>query len=841
MTFVRRFNFDPGNEVITQIEGMVLISRQPPGSTIGAQSGIVLCVGEFEDGDYEVPTEVEGGGDLQTTFGGFGYTVGGVVSCNPSARGRKADNATSFEYWNGNGFISLVNKLWGGLIVCRVDTSVGAVEFTRLPAVTGNSENTWVLEAGQNIVLDLFGTQSTVTFDAAVADLLSADGVYPTTFAGGEKMNVTIDQGTPQQIGPIDIVFTSGDQTHTAVVNRINAVLGYTAASAATLKTHLVGRNKGTAGKVKINSIDSLVATATGFSATSASGTGDVSNIGAVTFLEAKTRIEADASGTRVDRDNSGNIRIAATSADTIMVVSQTATAFGFTDNLVSTEPDGFAVLVSGAGTYPDGFTGGETLTLGFDGDPDATVTFQAGDTTRAAVIARVNTAVGYEALSAHTVSTKLVMTGRENGGQVRVVAASAGVLTALGLSVVTVNAVAHDVETIPAGTRVQDDTGVEWVTTQTQQVQLDDSGPYSCRIRPANDDGTNAGASADELTVLPTSPGTSAWSVNNPDDVSAALTESQIDAQYQRAFDATLSQTSVAKTANLIFSARQSNAVRSMGRLNVVKANSSGMAGRIFMESPPLGTTRARAKSSGVAPGVGVTRNKDVVYCYPGVNTFVPQIAARGLAGGAGFTADGNLDVHFDAWVASTCSQLPPEQNPGQQTDFMVAVRSVEVGNVDVQNLSIEDYIAFKAAGIAAPIIDDGVCLIQSAVTSVNPSNEPGYVDISQRRFEYFIQDSLIKLTKRFSKKSQSRQAQSDFLGTIDQFLLGLKSPGNPAAQRIVDYSIDARNPNTKASLGAGIFRTVVKVQMIPDFKYIVFETEVGPNVDVSVVARAA
>lgn len=843
MTFTRRFGFDPGQEVITQIEGIVLIGREPPGSTTGAGSGAALVVGEFEDGPF-IPTEVEGGGDLLATFGGFGYTVDGLVSCNPCARGRKADGATSFEYWNGNGFISLVSKKWGRIMVCRVDTSVGVVEFTRRPSLDGSTDNTWDLEPAQTLVFDLGSGSVTATFDAAVASLLSADGTYNTTFVGGESMNVTIDAGTSQQIGPIDIVFQSGDQTHAQVVTRINTVLGYTAAATSTLKTTLVGRNRGTAGSVKVNSVSgAIVTTATGFSVVAAEvGTGDVSNIDAVTFLEAKARIEADVSGTRVERANDNAIRVVATAVASLrFVASSTAVAFGFTAAQVSQEPDGFATLATTAGTYPDGFVGGETLTLGFDGDPDVTVSFIAGDTTRALVIDRINAAVGFTAASAHATATKIILTGRVNGGEVRVVAGSAGVFTALGMAAIAVTAIAHSNDVIPAGTRVRNSAAVEWVTMQSTTVAFNDDGPYELLVRPALDDGTNAGTTSSSVTVLPSGVGSYAWTIDNPSALTAALTEAALDAAYQTAFDATLAQSSIAKEDNIILSARQSNACRSAVRMNVIAAAGAGMAGRIGVISPPLGTTRTRAKASGVQPGVGTTRNKDVIYAFPGVNIFVPQIAARGVSGGAGFTADGLIDVHADSWEAATMSQLPPEQNPGQQTDFMAGVRSLEVGNSDVQSMTIDDYIAFKRAGIAAPIIDAGVCQIQSAVTSVDPTVNPGNVDISQRRFEYFIQDSLVALCKRFSKRLMTRLNRADFLGVEDQFLLSLKSPGNPSGQRLEDYSIDAISPNTKQSLGAGIFRTIVRVRMISDFKYIVFETLVGPNVDVTITLKAA
>lgn len=845
MTFVRRFTSDPGDEVIEQIEGIVLISRDPPAQIQGAFSGTVLLVGEFEDGPF-APTEIENGGDLLTNFGGFGFTYGGLASCNPCARGRKADGATSFEYWNGNAFVWLSQKKFGGLIVCRVDTSVGAVEFTRLPAIVGNNQTTWALADSDGIEIQLEGSQGGAGFTAAVADLLSADGTYPTTFAGGETMNVTIDEGTDQQIGPIDIVFTSGDTAHTDVINRINATLGYTAATAATLKTHLKGRVGGTGGSVKVNSVSvPLVTTATGFSPGTTLGTGNVSNIGAVTLLEVKAIVEAGVPGTRVDRDNDGNIRIAATTGDRIYIIEQigSASALGFTSLLESSEPSGFALLTTNAGTYPNGFVGGETLSLGYDDAPNFVVNFQAGDTTRAAVISRINEAAGYAMTSANATSTKIDFAGRVTGGQLRVISASdPSVLTALGLDVLTITAMAHGAESIPAGTRVRNASAVEWVTTQTTTIDPNDPGPYSIKVRPGLDDGTVGSTSANTATVLPTSPGASAWSATNPSGLSAALTESAIDSAYDDAFARTLAQSSVAKLANGVFAARQSNAVRNALRANGLTASGSGMTGRVSVIRPPLGTTRAVAKSGMAQPGVGRYRSANNGYAYPGLQIRIPQIAARGLSGGAGFTADGVVDVGSDVLVATLMSQLPPEENIGQQTDIPTWALGLEAGNADVQNMDIDDYIAFKRAGIMAPVFDEG-CQIQSAVTTVDPTISPELADFARQRFEYFLQDSIKQRLKAFNKKKMTAQRRADCLGEINGFMAGLLSANNPAAQRIDSYLIDAKSGNSKNSLARGQFRIILRCRMLPDMKFIVLETIVGTNVDttVNVLAQAA
>lgn len=843
--FIRRFTFDPGLEQITAIEGVIIIDREPPASLTGLGSGTVLVVGEFEDGPFAEPTEVFSGTDLQQVFGGFGYEYDGTLSNNPSARARKADGALTDEYWNGNGFISLVNKKFSRLIVCRVDTSVGEVEFTRLPALSGDDSFSWDLEPAQTLVLDLDGTVTTATFSAAAAQLNSAAGTFPSTFVGGETMNVTIDEGTAQQIGPIDIVFQDTDQAQADIINRINAVLGYVAATdQGGGVTRMTGRVRGASGSVRVNSVSAaLVTTATGFSVSGAAGTGNVGNIDAVSLADVKSVVETAVAGTRVDRDSTGALRIAATSAAAIMVdPASTATALGFTTNLVSTEPDGYAMHTSGNGTYPTTFAGGETLTLGVDEEVNVTVVFQAGDQAKADVITRINAALGYTA-AADAGGSRIKFTGRANGGQFRVVASTGAVspLAQLGLTIETIDAVAHESSLIPAGTRVRNSAGVEWVTMVTTQVDADDEGPYAIPVRPATDDGSALGSVVGSLTVLPAAIPGAAFRATNTATIDAALSEAALDAAYSAAIDSTLSPSSIAREANVIFSARQSNVLRSKLRQNALAASSEGLRGRMAVIRPPLGTKRSVARSGVAQPGVGAYRSDRVVYAYPGAETFVPQIAQKGLSGGAGFTADGFIDTGFDSWVSSLLSQLPPENNPGESTDFMLAIVGLEKNNPDVQDMTMADYMAFKAAGIAALRIEEGKAIVQSGKTSVNPATQPNLQNINRRRMADFIQDTLASRLKAFSKKINTRLRRADVVGEIDAFMNGLLSPNAPASQRIDSYAIDAKSANTANTLAAGIFRIILKVRTLSTLDFIVLETVVGEGVQVTEQPLAA
>lgn len=388
---------------------------------------------------------------------------------------------------------------------------------------------------------------------------------------------------------------------------------------------------------------------------------------------------------------------------------------------------------------------------------------------------------------------------------------------------------------TIPAGTRVRNNSAAEWVTCQTIATVAGSVGPYSVKIRPAVDDGTSLTSVAGSVTTVPGAIPGDAWAVTNPLPIAAALTEAAIDAAYVTAIDSTLNPNAITRQCNIITAARSSNAVRQKIRSNALIASAKGLYGREGLIRPPLNTRRSIAKSSVSAPGVGATRDERVTYCYPGANTFVPQIAARGTSGGAGFTADGNIDCGFDMWMASTMSQLNPEENPGQLTGFMSLVNGLEVGNADVQNMDIDDYVAFKAAGICALRMSDGVAIAQSGVTSVDPLLQPALVAINRRRMADFIQDSLAQALKPYVKKKATKARRAEIYGICKAFLQQLIGTDQQNNQRIDSFAIDAKSGNSPSSLGAGIFRMIIPVRLLPDLLDIVLQTNIGENVDPS------
>lgn len=740
-SFIRRFLFDPGIETLIEIESVNILDLEPPAQITGVGAGTVLMVGEFENGPFS-QYEVTGATDFNSTFGSFGYIYGGVPGNNPCARSRNVDAALNAEHWNGNGFVQLANKKFRRLIILRVDTSVGEVEFTRLACVLGSTSPTFALADGQTLDFDPGGTGVvTATFNGAVASVSSAAGVYPTGFAGGETMNVTIDDGvTGRQIGPVDIIFQAADTLQADVINRINTVLGYTAASdAGGGVTDLVGRVGGTAGNVTINSVDAAVTAAIGFSAGVTAGAGNVANIDAATVAEVNTQVVAASADASADRDADGKLRLC------------------YTDTAAGTQ----TITIDAATTAT-----GLGFTIGDSNDAD------------------------------------------DEDDNVDV--------------------------TIPAGTRVRNGGAVEWVTMQDVTVPAGTPGPHSVKVRHADDDGTGLGSIVGSVTTIPFAIRGGGFAVTNSAPINAALSEAQIDAAYVSAIQSTKSLTKAAKEANMIISARQSNIIRTALRDSALEASAEGAFGRMAVMRPPLETTRQDARSS-AQPGVGAYRDQRVVYAYPGVQTFISQMATLGTSGGDGYTADGVISVGFDAFVASVMSQLNPEENPGQLTTFLTGVLGLvdEDINDDVQDMTIADYTLFRKNGIAAPrqSLNTGNFLIQSGVTSVNPATNPNLRNIARRRMADFIQDTLALRMTAFGKQLNTKSKRAAILAEVRGFLKDLQDD-----ERIDSFSVVIGSDADEIALG--IYRLIIKIRTLSSLDSIVLETTIGESVSIDEAA---
>lgn len=855
--FIRRFTQQVPNDVLLEIEAVNILDLDPPSAITGIGTGTVICEGEYEDGPFATggncnglddlgkgTFEVTGTTDFVNTFGELGYRYAGVPGNNPSARKRRSDGAIIDELWNGNAFVQLNGKRFRRLLCLRVDTSVGTVEFKREAFVTGAAAFAYNLEPGQILALDIGAGSVSATFTATAATVTSGAGVYPTTFVGGETLTLGYD-GAANFV----VTFLPADQTQAQVIARINLYAGFTfATDAGAGATTLTGLQRGSGGQVRVVAASAGVLAATGFVVGTTSGTGNVSNIDAVTFNEVRTVVQA-AVGTSVEQDSAGRLRASknfVTSTDYIQVgTATTATALGFTVDAQGSN-DGIANYRSTAETFPT-VAATNTLTLGVDAEANFNVTITLGFT-QAQVVAAINAAAGFTMASVID-ATHTLLRGRANGGEVRVVGSTVGILTDLGLTIKTIDETPIVSGTLPAGTLVRNTANTrQFVTMQTVTIDAPNViggvytgnvGPYAVKVRHALDDGSGLSALAGSIIVVDSPPDLGSFDVVNPLSLTAALSETAIDAQYVLSLDTTLDLNTVSREANVIWASRQSNAVRRKLKENVITASSIGMFGRMCPIRPPIGSTKTTARSKVAEPGVGAYRDQRVIYTYPAIRTFVPIIARRGLAGGTGFSADGIVDVGSDGFLASILSQLAPEENPGQLTSFTSGAIGLE-SSANAQGFTIDDYIAFRANGICAPRMDDGTLIFQSGVTSVDPSIFPNFRNIARRRMADFIEDTLARRGKAFGKKLSTVARQKAISAEFRGFLSGLQSKDNPSLQRISGFSVDDVSGNTPETLGLGIYRVIVKVRTLPSLDAIVPEATVGELVEIDLPLAA-
>ena len=189
----------------------------------------------------------------------------------------------------------------------------------------------------------------------------------------------------------------------------------------------------------------------------------------------------------------------------------------------------------------------------------------------------------------------------------------------------------------------------------------------------------------------------------------------------------------------------------------------------------------------------------------------------------------DGMCEVPFCVAVASVLSQLAPELNPGQKTSYMkwITLESATLSGGTIGPLSLNDYKLFKAAGICAPRRDGTSRLIQSGVTSVDPTTDPNNVPISKRRMYYFVAKSISLATSDMEKKPGTQENRDIVTSIAEGFLERLVQ-----AKRLEKIEVDANALNTASMKALNLFRWKISAQMYGSMDKIAFTTNVGTDV---------
>jgi len=831
--FVRRYTSEPTLEVITQIEGVVIIDLAPPPPQTGAGSGAVVLVGEFEDGpfattDDEGVLEVFGSTDYRQKFGGLGYEYDSEPSQNPCSRRHVQ------ELWNGNGFLKSYQLRAQRLMCARVDTSVGSVSMDPVASIDGNA-GPYVLAAGQQLFFttNIGGpTGSTAIIGAPRA--LAGIGQTFASILSGDTVGIRVDGGVL-----VNVVFAATDVSAATVAARINLALGYTAAVVNAGEVDLYGIVPGSAGGIEI--IDTVPGTAAKIGQVAAvwldrarvnGGATNLPGIAAADIISialdgaapvlvtfAGTPATAAAAAAVINAQvgkvvayvlPSGRLRLAAPTDGLLGLASTLTIALGV--------PDAAADLGFGAGTT----TGVNTV-----GNVNAVTTGEV-----AAIVNGTAGLAGINAKAEVTTSGSIRFYNSVAGGTIKL--ASGAMALAVGVAAadlgITVSSTGHSGGVILAGSRVRTVGGAEWVTMQSLDIPAADPGPWAVKVRPALDDGTAVGTALNTVVVLVDQPGFTRAVVNNAAALVAAWTEPQLDSLYAAAFDVTLSQVQPSRDANFSLCARRSDAVVRKGLQNALDATAGGLNGRKFITRDPIGTSVAQSIINLAV--FQSTLTDRMFYSVKGWKLLVPEIAAVGSAGGLGFTDDGIITVGGDGPLTTICAILAPEENPGQQTGLIESFFAVDAGG---ETLDIESYIAWKRAGISAPRRDRvSGSIYQSGVTT---STDRSKTTMARRKMADFIQDTAAILFMPYVKKLNSQARRDVVRGVWEAFLAGLESAGQPSLARIEAFSVDdsINAGNTPAVLALGVYYLETRVRTLSSMDDIVVRTEIGEGVVLS------
>jgi hypothetical protein len=828
--FRRLYLQDPGTTTLLNVASVNIIDQAPPSLPLGAGTGTVLVIGEFEKGPLEIPTEVTSPTDRVSTFGGFGWAIEG----NPHA-GPVAQQSGGSEAWNGSGYIALANKPFNRIVIQRVDNSAGTVAFERLACLTGGA-GPFAADDTDDAVFQLDGAGSaTGTLSAAAAAILAVGASYPVAI-GGLTLILKDDDDDSKTV-----TFTDADVAVTDVIARINARFAATIASNSGGQLLLNSTRKGQRARLEIVGGTALADLGLPTVAVQDKWTitvnADVAN-------PTTLRVQLYIAGVLTDFDTTplagpvGSVGAKRTALVTALgdlgVPGVTVTAGGGATIVLEADDN---VMFT-----PSAVAGGADLGIVHTTTGLVLIDEGHGNVGDSQAITVVEAAALLDAVSGMSASVdidgNLRVANTSTPGTGTLQGISGDLLEAFGFDTTTVaDANAATDVTIPAGTRIQDstDTATIWVTLSDTNTGTT-GGPWSLKVRPFYDDDTAVTSSAGDVTeildILP-----DGFEATNADDLTR-LSAPQLDSRYETAIDQTMTDSDPANEVNYIFSARTSPAIRAKLKLNVRAATAAGFAARKALVRPRIGVTRAQAVID-----VALMRDERVQLVWPQFSTFIPEIRDVGTAGGAGFTDDGVIDVGADSFAAAARSILAPEENIGQKlsdTNFgalqVVGLESAyDPATEGATKLLVEDYIFLKRQGIMGTKTDrtSGAFFVDD-VTSVDPTANPGRIAANRRAYADFINDSLFDLAVSYSKKTLKGELVRNYEGQLRAFLLELESPNQPAAARhessLVTNVTNAAVPNLP--------RHIVRVRMFATADAIAIETQTGPTVITQEVA---
>lgn len=809
----------PTDAELDEIEQVALVDEVPPATPLGTGSLSVLYIGETEKGVF-TPQRVSGVTDYATKYGGLGWTTSAGKS-----QGAVARRSCGSRPWEGNLYTARNRKRFGGLVICRVDGSAGSVQFRRLAAIKGG-KGPFSVASGTTVTLQRNGSVNvTATFTGVAAQIVGVSGTYPTLFVGGETIEVEIDDQ-----GPRVITMTATEQALADVIARINAVLALTVASNSGGELALSSVIEGTSGYLKI--IGGTALSTLGHVAT------PVQDVWTYTMVNAQVgdyvlRVTRYLDGvlTTYDVEYTSADAVEANLGNGLFAAAQALAIPGAT----WTQPAPTTLRITGdanvlfTATVQTEVSAGD-ITVAHTTTGRITEAQGQGNVPNVAFIEAADAAAVFGALAnidSYVDSEGYIWAAETATPATGKLQATAGAYADFGFDNVLSDAADSDEVTLPAGVRLRDTQNQLWVTMESYDTTTE-GGPFSVRVRPWDDIDTALPASANTITtVVDEMPGY--WNVTNAAEVKR-LSAAQMDIRYEEAMDRTLDLNSDAAECRIIVSARHTDYINKALKANAIAATKAGLDARIAIVAPPTGIAKETALSESAALSVGKMRSDRAIYCFPGVRVTIAELRAVGAAGGIGFSDEGIIEQPADSWMAFVRSKIRPEQSAGQnlrktnvgelQIDSLEEAYEAQLGG---QGLVMEDYIQFKAKGIAAlRLIKPLGYTFQSDVTSVLRANDKAIAP-SYRRFmtDQIIDDGydIGVVFKDDVNSPNTRGAIRDmlmkYLGTLFK------------ADRIGPFSVYLDSSPEQLDAGLLIYR--IKVKLLGIIQAIAFRLQVG------------
>lgn len=310
--------------------------------------------------------------------------------------------------------------------------------------------------------------------------------------------------------------------------------------------------------------------------------------------------------------------------------------------------------------------------------------------------------------------------------------------------------------------------------------------------------------------------------------------TNATLRTRYLDALDALAADEDPSNAVNFVTAARKDATVRRLLRAHCLAQSAAGLT-RNTAISPSLDQLTLSTIIGSADPGAGgvggAVRDERVTYCWPGAQTFIPELVNVTIACADGTsTRDGMIDTTMDTWLSSLLTYLQPECNPGQALDPVpLAFAAIAGYQRGTPKLKMADYILLKQYGVCGLRIDRQLGpILQSGITT---SLTAGQTNQNRRRMADYIQDSIAARYNLLVKALATQARKDALVSETVAFGAELVSKNNPSAARIDSFSVDDRSGNTPALEARGIFTIISRWRMLATLDELVAQTDVSPD----------